>query len=90
MTNNQMVHTSFSIEPTIRNAGGSNQYFGWAGGNGNFCYPQHSLSSLGGQERARVKLLEEAGPSVLSMWANLIIYFQTNSTSIKSILSYRV
>ena len=39
MTNNQMVHTSFSIEPTIRNAGGSNQYFGWAGGNGSFCYP---------------------------------------------------
>ena len=57
-----MVPTSFSIEPTIRNAGGSNQYFGWAGGNGNFCYPQHSLSSLGGQERARVKLLEGAGP----------------------------
>ena len=56
-----MVHTSLSIKPTIRNAGGSNQYFGWAGGNGNFCYPQHSLSLLGGQERARVKLLEEAG-----------------------------
>ena len=63
MTNNQMVHASFSIEPTTGNAGGSNQYFGWAGGNGSFCYPQHSLSSLGGQERARVKLLEGAGPS---------------------------